>query len=1018
MIARVFTMAMLCGFLLNGVAIAAQPVFDGDPTDIDGRVFPMMPGLPLLLPGEDQIWGNIDDVLDSSLGGDVDLVVRVGGHVAASVPPPSAAPGGSGLLDVIAGGGSTGQGFEASFSVLLTDGTGQPPYGSVLSGDDLDGRPVLVYGFADLDDDGIIGPHDNDGVLDNFVELQELYAYVGRQVGKLESGRFRSSIGLNIGAPTSIGGMTVVLVAGVYTGDDPSATFTDGTPIFTRWPFFPPLNPSETLGNGNTPPPDPDAPTEVKWEVNSFLLPDPSDPVLGGAFAIPTDGSEASTDQLVVHSDQATTAMLFQPIDIASYRPVARTRLRPAPTAGGDGRELVLPTEVVTMPGAGTWRDLRLLPVDFLGNVADPAAGLEVTLVAGGGFQIVDPDSDGDPSHEAIYLGSAAGVSVRVMAPAAEAQGGIGVYSGDLLVDVASLVAGAAVDSDGDGVPDDGDGSGIAGDAPCGPLGTGAACDDNCPFTINPNQADDELTGVGDCCGGDCILDGDGSDCGACSTSICAGARADMCDDGDACTDDLCDATGGGCMNVPVACPLGESCDSASGRCMPGDPDAVCLFAATDPSAVLAGAMTTGFEYTATATPPFVDEDIDRDALAPSLLYADSLQDSLAGGSGDEVSYSLTIPVAGNWVLWGRFYYPSNNPGDADSFSIRFDGSGPIAFGDDAGRLQQWHWDGSADSGAAAPLDLGMVAAGVYEVVVEKREVVPAAPRLDLICLTRDRAAPPSDSEALALALARCGVDADCDDGNACTDDLCGDDGLCAHPLSVCDDSNVCTSDSCESASGCLHLPVVCDDGDPCTEEMCIPSDGCRVQIDNCSHGADCPPQPIQGCRGGAPRRARLAMDSGGIALRNKLKWVLNSADETPLAAFLDPPNGQTHYRVCVYDSSSVSQPRVASLVPAGAECGGRACWVPAGRSAYKFRNPSGSNSGGIVGMKLVAGEQGRARLAAMGRGADLNLPLLDLRLPVTVQLSASTGEETSCWEASYSQSRVGSPGSFRARGD
>ena len=472
-------------------------------------------------------------------------------------------------------------------------------------------------------------------------------------------------------------------------------------------------------------------------------------------------------------------------------------------------------------------------------------------------------------------------------------------------------------------------------------------------------------------------------------------------------------------MNLPIECPLGQSCDSVmGGQCVPGDPDSICLFAASDPSAVFVGAMTAGFEYTSAATPPFIDQDMALDALAPSLLYADSLEDSTAGGSGDEAAYTVTIPVTGNWFLWGRFYYPGNNPGDADSFSIRFNGSGPITFGDDGARLQQWHWDGSADSAAAAPLDLGIIPAGVYELVVEKREVVPLAPRLDLICLIRDRADPPADQDALALARTRCGLDADCDDGNACTDDTCGDDWLCAHPRRVCEDGDVCTHDSCDSTSGCLHAPVACDDGDPCTEEICIPGDGCRVEVDACSQGADCPPQPIEGCRDGAPRRARLAMSSGGGGARDSFKWVLKGADETPIVDYLDPPNGGTDYRVCVYDSSAVAQPRVASIVSGGTDCGGRACWTASGRKAYKFRNPSGSNSDGITSLKIAAGVQGRARLLATGRGAELNLPPLDLQLPVRVQLSASNGEDTNCWEAHYSQSRIGSPDSFHARGD
>ena len=76
-------LAAIAAALLAGLpssAVRAQQVFLGDPVDSSGRPFPMMPGLPLLLPGNDGEFGTADDVHDPSYSGDMDLVVRVGTH--------------------------------------------------------------------------------------------------------------------------------------------------------------------------------------------------------------------------------------------------------------------------------------------------------------------------------------------------------------------------------------------------------------------------------------------------------------------------------------------------------------------------------------------------------------------------------------------------------------------------------------------------------------------------------------------------------------------------------------------------------------------------------------------------------------------------------------------------------------------------------------------------------------------------------------------------------------------------
>ena len=90
------------------------------------------------------------------------------------------------------------------------------------------------------------------------------------------------------------------------------------------------------------------------------------------------------------------------------------------------------------------------------------------------------------------------------------------------------------------------------------------------------------------------------------------------------------------------------------------------------------------------------------------------------------------------------------------------------------------------------------------------------------------------------------GPQVDCDDGNSCTDDACSEQGLCVHAandaacddgnactigdhcadgkcgnggLENCNDQDVCTTDSCDPANGCVHLlnEAPCDDQDICT---------------------------------------------------------------------------------------------------------------------------------------------------------------------------------------------------------
>ncbi|MBL6975666.1 MAG: hypothetical protein ISR64_08050 [Deltaproteobacteria bacterium] len=112
-------------------------------------------------------------------------------------------------------------------------------------------------------------------------------------------------------------------------------------------------------------------------------------------------------------------------------------------------------------------------------------------------------------------------------------------------------------------------------------------------------------------------------------------------------------------------------------------------------------------------------------------------------------------------------------------------------------------------------------------------------------------------------------IEGSCDDGDACTGpDECTPQAECVGPELDCDDGNACTADSCVPVVGCQHLPepggcddgnactendqcagglckgalVVCDDGDPCTTDSCDADGGCVFEpyFGPCNDGNAC----------------------------------------------------------------------------------------------------------------------------------------------------------------------------------
>jgi hypothetical protein len=101
----------------------------------------------------------------------------------------------------------------------------------------------------------------------------------------------------------------------------------------------------------------------------------------------------------------------------------------------------------------------------------------------------------------------------------------------------------------------------------------------------------------------------------------------------------------------------------------------------------------------------------------------------------------------------------------------------------------------------------------------------------------------------------RCLSPLSCDDGDACTVDLCDlKSGACSHAPLVCDDNNVCTADTCVSSTGCVYTPVpgTCTDGSVCTTGDTCVGGACVGTPIVCNDNNDCTTDtcdPLLGCQ-------------------------------------------------------------------------------------------------------------------------------------------------------------------------
>ncbi len=324
-------------------------------------------------------------------------------------------------------------------------------------------------------------------------------------------------------------------------------------------------------------------------------------------------------------------------------------------------------------------------------------------------------------------------------------------------------------------------------------------CDDGNPCTddVCDNGTCVHTNNTAPCSDGDACTTND-----ACSGGACVGGPPPNCDDGNTCTNDWCNSTVG-CVhsdnNNPCddgdACTTGDAC--TDGACVGGPPpDCDDGNACTDDS----------------CDPAQGCQHVDNSDPCDDGLFCtatDTCSGGVCVGAGDQCPGLLCDEIYDECV-------ECFTPSDCDDGNFCTDdtcGGGvcsnpnntlPCDDGLFCTQTDTCSGGGCVGSGDPCP---GQLCDDVGDVCVD--------------CFTHP----------------------ECDDGNGCTEDVCIG-GACYHVdnSDPCDDGDACTTDDACSGGACAGSPISCDDGNACTDDSCDPALGCRYvnNTDPCEDGDAC----------------------------------------------------------------------------------------------------------------------------------------------------------------------------------
>jgi len=363
-------------------------------------------------------------------------------------------------------------------------------------------------------------------------------------------------------------------------------------------------------------------------------------------------------------------------------------------------------------------------------------------------------------------------------------------------------------------------------------------CDDGNPCTMDACDAEVgcvyEVMDGGECADGDVCTVGD-----HCEAGECVGLPVD-CDDGNPCTDDFCDGLGG-CSAEPNAadCDDGDPCTAgdhcSDGVCAGESVDCQCQVdadcAALEDDDLCNGTLICdldAFPHLCVVDP---DTEIEcpEPAEGPDAYCLKTTCDGETGDCGFAPDHEGLACEDGDACTFG----------DACADGACVPG-GPLACADGNPCT-----DDACDPEVGCKYTLNAAACDDGNPCTAGDHCEDGACVSDGLTDCDDQDACTTDSCDPATGGCIYTLNADpCDDGDLCTTgDHCHLGSCIAGGALSCDDGNVCTDDTCEALSGCVFSAnaAPCDDGNPCSlgdhceDAWCVPT-----SFEDCDDGNPC----------------------------------------------------------------------------------------------------------------------------------------------------------------------------------